>query len=567
MSANKVHEAHNIVELSHQLNITYQLTTSESTGQLQLHGPIDVFQLRRQEHTSLIIPPGWRAFVRKQGINQRIGRSQNEKVPEENVNGDCLMSYIPTEVLDNLDECIIERLQSLNDEISMKTSDELRDTRFHDDLDTLATIGSLYIDDNTSTRSTDMDVDLDNILHVVNEDKAVNVLPDHVALLVIQKFQEDLKRNQKRNWENVTPNELGHMISSANNIDNYLTKTEILQLLAEINKGGRVKSAFHSSMKKHQLVNIASLVCGDGSEMQATCRKQTPRTLRSLCKDIFSRKLSKMATNVIIATNDFYKRDLPNWREAAAFKDGTLIEPCNITYDWYAQPERRNDTNDSEKYIFALLDCHHIFGNARSTVCSKGISGFGINKQAWVDVAQESKTNGTKLSLATVVDLIDKQSNSLAQQTFSEPVEKEMEKLGWVNEAQFCRVIRNWYRAEDEAGLSALERFQHRMSMRSYLLKNAGLGMFPPPGRNIRNMPVVMFEGILLNIDRRTQLFSIARGGCYNARALGSLDSETFFSGFQDLDPNGSGVLRADDVPKAMETASYLLNAYLDSNR
>ena len=57
-------------------------------------------------------------------------------------------------------------------------------------------------------------------------------------------------------------------------------------------------------------------------------------------------------------------------------------------------------------------------------------------KQACLDVASGSKTNGTGWSSAIVQDLLDRQSNALAQKTFSAEVETEMNRLGYVEEAQ-----------------------------------------------------------------------------------------------------------------------------------
>lgn len=56
---------------------------------------------------------------------------------------------------------------------------------------------------------------------------------------------------------------------------------------------------------------------------------------------------------------------------------------------------------------------------------------------------------------------------------------------------------------------------------------------FPPPGAFVCDMPIAQFEGFLTNIDRRLQLYCMVRNETYNQRAISSLDSETFFSGFQ----------------------------------
>ena len=68
-----------------------------------------------------------------------------------------------------------------------------------------------------------------------------------------------------------------------------------------------------------------------------------------------------------------------------------------------------------------------------------------IKKSAWLKVAKDSKNNGTKLNLSMVEDLIDRQSNAFARRTFPEEVEQQMRINGDVEEAEFCRLIRNWH--------------------------------------------------------------------------------------------------------------------------
>ena len=108
---------------------------------------------------------------------------------------------------------------------------------------------------------------------------------------------------------------------------------------------------------------------------------------------------------------------------------------------------------------------------------------------------------------------------------------------------------------------------RRRIALRNFLLKDVCLSSFPPYGSHVHGIPLTMFEGLLTNIDRRLQLYAIARNGSYNVRTPTTLDSENFFSGFQTLDPKGSGVLFADDIPKAMETSAFILKTRVDPYR
>ena len=123
-----------------------------------------------------------------------------------------------------------------------------------------------------------------------------------------------------------------------------------------------------------------------------------------------------------------------------------------------------------------------------------------------------------------------------------------MRRRGYNNEAQFCATIRQWYNAEDTPGLPATERHWARMDMSNMLLDSVNLATFPPPGSHIGGMPIIMFEGILTNIDRRIQLHALVPNHAYNVRAPNTLDAENLFSEFQELDPKSSGALIADDI-------------------
>lgn len=175
--------------------------------------------------------------------------------------------------------------------------------------------------------------------------------------------------------------------------------------------------------------------------------------------------------------------------------------------------------------MFDFLDPEHLLTNTRTKVCSTGIPERNITKDAWVAVAKSGKTNGSNLSLALVNDLIDKQNVGFAVKTFSKEVEDAMLTEGFTEEASFCELIRNWYRAQDEPGLSALERHLHEQKLRKWLLKDIDFSIFPPAGSHVRGIPLVAFEGFMVHIDRRSQLYAFT--GSYNPRTIGTLERYT----------------------------------------
>ncbi|VDI25545.1 Hypothetical predicted protein [Mytilus galloprovincialis] len=134
-----------------------------------------------------------------------------------------------------------------------------------------------------------------------------------------------------------------------------------------------------------------------------------------------------------------------------------------------------------------------------------------------------------------------------------------MTNAGYHTEATFCG-------AQDEPGLSCHKRHLYEQSLRQWLLEDVRFDVFPPPGRYVKDIPIVLYEGLLIHIDRRSQLYAFTNGA-YNARSIGTLDIENLFGAFQDWDAKGTGVLRADEVPEAMLTACDLYNTRLNEAR
>ena len=101
--------------------------------------------------------------------------------------------------------------------------------------------------------------------------------------------------------------------------------------------------------------------------------------------------------------------------------------------------------------------------------------------------------------------------------------------LGYPTEAYFCQLVRDWYRAEDQPGISANKRLKMRLALREFLLAHVNFKHFPPPGTHICGMSRPMMEGFLQSIDTHIQMHAIVKGGAYNPRAIQSLANETFF--------------------------------------
>lgn len=286
-------------------------------------------------------------------------------------------------------------------------------------------------------------------------------------------------------------------------------------------------------------------------------KRRNPFTLRQLAtKTIKAKSYPKLVLSVAYASYIF-PGEKEKWQKNAPFQSPTLVQGLDVVIPyWYAYPETRKNGS----LIAKGTDCSHNLTHLRVRTSKTGIR--GISPDAWRECA---KSRETLLSVPLVEDLIDKQSVPNARTHFSWEVESWMRLNGYVREANFTKIVRNWYEASDEPGRSALERVQHLLSMRDFLLDGVNFSKFPPHGMYIGGIPVVTFEGMMLDIDTKLQLYGITDN--YNIRAVGSLAAETTVGILQAHYPNPQVSIKARDVPTLMSSVIEVMTCKSNPNR
>ena len=124
-------------------------------------------------------------------------------------------------------------------------------------------------------------------------------------------------------------------------------------------------------------------------------------------------------------------------------------------------PEKSTQRQQIE---FRTLDYTHQLTNLRSVVCRKGIE--NVCRNEFVRICNEFPSI---LSKAIVEGECDKQCASMAIQLFSEDVERKLTENDAVHEALFVKLVRNWYKACDERGMSADDRVNNQWAFYAYL--------------------------------------------------------------------------------------------------
>lgn len=493
-----------------------------------------------------------------------------------------IMSSLPEEIESNLTEEVADQVIEVVSSLSktkisgILKDDEMVDVNIEDLFsDQFPETNDHAIDENfDSNNNNDQDIEMDeDEVHKTTDipsEEQENPWNSSEKLISESDIHNMLKAVQttgktKKSWD-ISVQEFEQKFQNANSIDKSFTKAELVLCMQPV--VGKLKSkgvTCKSSLPKHELVSVMSKCLGDGTVFHnKKYKKKNPESLKSMCKKSIH-KMPKLVLNSFYAEN-IYAEKLEDWYSSSPFGAHVNIQNQNSIKNkmWYSKPEFNSTLGH---YLFLILDSYHQLCGARRLVCQNGIPAAGIKKEAFHSITKDSNKNKCGLNIAMAVDLIDKQSVEFAKSTFSPKVTRALEDIGAINEAKFCSLIYNWYLADDEPGIPVDVRVHHRLSLRDWLLEDVDFTKFPPHGSYIKNIPIVLYEGLLTNIERKVQLFPFVKRQCYNVRAISSLDIENFFGTFQEIDPRGTGVLTPQDIPTAVSVAIELLDARLNPER
>ena len=377
----------------------------------------------------------------------------------------------------------------------------------------------------------------------------------------IIKMKSDLAKIQKPkrpDWGEMNQEVFAGKFENACRIEKSFTRVELLCCLRAVT--GKLKSKglkCKLSSSKTELVNLFSKVLGDKTEIQARKRKlSSPKCLRLLCTECIKDNYSKECLNIIMSEYEWANSELRDWKYQHDSDGYLLDETFGRSIDWFSIPSVVDN-----RVRFHFTDPSHILTCLRTKLCTTGIQGLDI--KAWEFAALSEDTN---LNISLIVECVDKQSVAFAKSVFARDVQEVMKRSGFSKEANFCKLIFEWFEAEDVAGIPAYDRVQRRLDLRDWLLEGVDFGVFPPQSSYIRGIPIITYEALLAHLERKIQMYAFTPGG-YNARAIGTLEVEQFFGTFRDIDPAGIGTPRPDDIPRMMTRVADITNCRMDPER
>ena len=220
-------------------------------------------------------------------------------------------------------------------------------------------------------------------------------------------------------------------------------------------------------------------------------------------------------------------------------------------YHIFAYPEFECQRNKVEP---RLIDPSHCLTNMRVHATTKKL--FNCDPEAFKAV---SKYSNDVLSAGLVhQEMLDKQSVPFAQQVFSKEVSDTMEKLGFKNEAKLVTVVRNWFNACNERGLSVETRIEHLIDIHNYFMGFYQPRTYPMSCTHIQGLPSTTFQAILQNVSMRIILYHLTPKKTYNHRALSTLSVESFFSDLSAMANSNTGIPLTDNIPRYLAKVTQL---------
>ena len=176
-----------------------------------------------------------------------------------------------------------------------------------------------------------------------------------------------------------------------------------------------------------------------------------------------------------------------------------------------------------------------------------------------------SKSDDDILPRSIISPVIDKQSAVITMKFFSEEVQQKMVEIEEIKEymksqkdpnerkrvvktSYFVKCIREWYEACESQGLNPHTRIERLHAFDKLLRQNVGFTSFPPPGGYVKGIPIVCYEGILVNNCLHIHLYKLCKGRKYNSRSFSTLNVENLFSNMTAMEFSGLGCPKSTDI-------------------
>lgn len=265
---------------------------------------------------------------------------------------------------------------------------------------------------------------------------------------MIDSLSHDEKSLQCHDWKELSRDTLKLRFESKEVPTNFFRKQELQLCLRTVKEKLQAHGIqLNVNWPKYKIIELFTLKQRVDPTVKIpgnrkTAKKNSLKTLKDLCskvckslpKEFLARTLAKLTWNEVESS----------WtRNSPVAYNGVAEVVDNI--QWFSKPAMR----PNGKLMFHFTDAFHILTCLRTKICTTGIDKRALEKAAL--------SSNTKLNIAVVLECVDKQDVGIACGVSAEDVELKMEEE-FPAEAEFCRLLRKWFEAEDEPSIPAVER-------------------------------------------------------------------------------------------------------------
>lgn len=381
-------------------------------------------------------------------------------------------------------------------------------------------------------------------------------LTDNDMNSLLTQLRVDKNANAKGQWDEKSIQDISMCFDSDQTL-RKLRDVDLRVVARYLNRTYKTKTK-ESDRKESKIQFICELMNAHYSANEKESNRKhkstkEPRRLSELAFKAMTSSLKKCDLNIIYAEYlwpDVHKK----WRAEHVSPLTEIHKQSQFYFPAYSDSRKQ--------FEVSCVDSSHLLTRMRRKSAKGGLDGIG--NDAWRKVAKSKKT---ALSLAMVDCILEPMSVPVANTHFRKPVENEMRANNCFAEADLCRDIRSWWRAEDEPGISAERRLSLRSSLRRRLMDSVDLSTFPPPGMYVNGWPTQLWEAIIASIDAKVLLFNLTPKHTYNVRAFSSMMGETFFSELTLYDRRGHGTLTSAEFGQYIDITVEKLHMRLDPKR
>ena len=331
---------------------------------------------------------------------------------------------------------------------------------------------------------------------------------DNILQEIVDKL---LSMKHTKNWKkkNLTYKSLFNEYLCSTEVIERAFKHDELDVIAEVfakHTGG--SRAFKKNALKATKVNCISCNFGDKSTISRTKRKVgKPKTLAGMSKNFIMKPTYPKDVLVSSVCRIHYIEKGKEFEESTKIPMTYHIEGTNKIHKAYCFPDYSKKRHQLEPRILdptnilTSMCVHCTKKNLQDCLCS---SFLHISQR---DIVLEG---------SIIMQLLDKQSASIAVTFFSKEVEDVMRQIEDEDKASenekdpayrkkivcssyFVKCICYWYFACDSRGYTPIQRIEMLQEFYDLLTNDVDFSSFPPPSGYVKGIPIVIYEAILQN--------------------------------------------------------------------